>query len=677
LEGTFTAADTGKPLAGATVKVLIQGVPGRVSSIEQAQSDADGHYSVAIPIGNSSLWGLSCPPGYYPKECLTRAQILATAQTPTVHLDFCLHPGAPWRVEVAGIDQSLYKDVLFHADEREPTGSNGWIDRTADSHGKAVLTIAPDGGQYSIGCGLKSPYAPYESPTASLDFDKGFDPRHVAEVQHGADGKFRLRDSAGRFTTAEGVQVTTDNGQAVLHFQMSPVPFGAALVLRGHVVDQAGKPVVGAIATASFRTREGGGMSHWKASTDTRGQFELRDVRLPQSLLDGKHQVRMTIIKSGFHGADTKELKLLDIKQAGTGDFGTVSLMPGRVLRGQVIDDAGKPLQGALVSNYTNWLLYASLQRRTDKNGQFEMPDLTFGRQTMSASYGERYANQEFDFDEKHNECSLVVRLSPKGGMRAKPDLEWSRRAVLAQQRDANWDLTPPKKEPKYEQEPRYALLVFGATRQTRSWLVLDGNILYVDRNGNGDLTEPDNRIVVKPKNGGPQLGNPGMYRGIDVYEFTIKTGSRACPFRLWHWVRAEHFEPTTESEKQLQTDWLAKRYEAGILWRLEGVGRGQTGIYLMPKPADAQVCAIDGTLTFAVKVPDYQVLQRGEGGCELSFHIVVPGHPHRGALHPCFSRLTTKEVPPAAHLEVEMEYPPKSANASPIRRKYLLKERC
>jgi hypothetical protein len=58
-------------------------------------------------------------------------------------------------------------------------------------------------------------------------------------------------------------------------------------------------------------------------------------------------------------------------------------------------------------------------------------------------------------------------------------------------------------REPVYQsKEPAYCLLVFGPRAETRVWLVLDvvsrptesdgsKNALYVDRNGNGDLTEP------------------------------------------------------------------------------------------------------------------------------------------------------------------------------------------
>jgi hypothetical protein len=92
-------------------------------------------------------------------------------------------------------------------------------------------------------------------------------------------------------------------------------------------------------------------------------------------------------------------------------------------------------------------------------------------------------------------------------------------------------------------------------------------------------------------------------------------------------------------------------------------------------------VCALDGPLTFVVKLPEYQVLRRGEAGSDLAFHIAVPGRPPRGD-EQLFERqfynpLATKEVPEGAHLEVEVEYPAKEAHGSPLRRHYLLKQRC
>ncbi len=47
------------------------------------------------------------------------------------------------------------------------------------------------------------------------------------------------------------------------------------------------------------------------------------------------------------------------------------------------------------------------------------------------------------------------------------------------------------RKEPAYKTSPKYCLLVFGKEADTHIWLVLDGTTLHVDRNGNGDLTDP------------------------------------------------------------------------------------------------------------------------------------------------------------------------------------------
>src|SRR5262245_39881199 len=54
-------------------------------------------------------------------------------------------------------------------------------------------------------------------------------------------------------------------------------------------------------------------------------------------------------------------------------------------------------------------------------------------------------------------------------------------------------------KEPVYKTKaPRYALLVFGPEAKDRVWLIKDGDTLYVDRNGNGDLTEAGEKIAAE-----------------------------------------------------------------------------------------------------------------------------------------------------------------------------------
>ena len=62
---------------------------------------------------------------------------------------------------------------------------------------------------------------------------------------------------------------------------------------------------------------------------------------------------------------------------------------------------------------------------------------------------------------------------------------------------------------------PEYCLLVFGPEADARVWLVRDGDVLYVDRNGNGDLTEPDERVEADQNTSHP-----------DEDQFVFKCGS-------------------------------------------------------------------------------------------------------------------------------------------------------
>lgn len=68
------------------------------------------------------------------------------------------------------------------------------------------------------------------------------------------------------------------------------------------------------------------------------------------------------------------------------------------------------------------------------------------------------------------------------------------------------------KRQPAYAAEkPLFGLYVFGPTAESRVWAVLDKSaaekdqydVLYFDRDGDGDLTEEDERII-------GEIGEPG-----------------------------------------------------------------------------------------------------------------------------------------------------------------------
>jgi hypothetical protein len=87
-------------------------------------------------------------------------------------------------------------------------------------------------------------------------------------------------------------------------------------------------------------------------------------------------------------------------------------------------------------------------------------------------------------------------------------------------------------REPAYQStSPSYGLLVFGPEARSRAWVVLDGDVLYVDRNCNGDLTEDGERLVIKRKPGAKK--KPGAADSVSVV-ITDRDGAKhPITFRL------------------------------------------------------------------------------------------------------------------------------------------------
>jgi hypothetical protein len=71
------------------------------------------------------------------------------------------------------------------------------------------------------------------------------------------------------------------------------------------------------------------------------------------------------------------------------------------------------------------------------------------------------------------------------------------------------------RREPAYRTKaPKYGLLVFGREGKDRVWLVRDGDTLYVDRNGDGDLTGAGEKIAAEKR--------PGRDPAEDGYTFQV-----------------------------------------------------------------------------------------------------------------------------------------------------------
>ncbi|MEX0718738.1 MAG: hypothetical protein WD066_19240 [Planctomycetaceae bacterium] len=205
-------------------------------------------------------------------------------------------------------------------------------------------------------------------------------------------------------------------------------------------------------------------------------------------------------------------------------------------------------------------------------------------------------------------------------------------------------------KEPVYAGQPKYCLLVFGPTGETRVWLVSDGkDRLYVDRDGDGDLTAEGEKVEVERTRGFLE-----WLLGLDGNE-SLKIGTIA-----------EKDGKTEHKELTLMPFGDEGEY---FFATIEVPGRGTQ--YAMPtfaeKPADAPIVHFNGPLT--LRMQDRSLIA-DDGTAELYLEIGTPG-----LGDDTFVSMSYQSVPGGVHPVAEIEFP--VAEGDPVRRKYVLKQRC
>jgi hypothetical protein len=195
------------------------------------------------------------------------------------------------------------------------------------------------------------------------------------------------------------------------------------------------------------------------------------------------------------------------------------------------------------------------------------------------------------------------------------------------------------KKEPAYQGKPKYGLLVFGPEAKTCVWLVLDGDVLYVDRNGNGDLTEKGNRIKQAPPNHFPvgELSLPDDSFPRNSSGLAIDRATQQGPLRL----------TITINEKT----WLGTFHQ------------------LADRPQDAPIIHFNfnGPLTFVCLDPPTFVPGKT---AKLMIHIGTPGLGEKACV---WRSHASSIVGLQVGLLAEIEYPSKDPGGKPLFARHIL----
>jgi hypothetical protein len=211
------------------------------------------------------------------------------------------------------------------------------------------------------------------------------------------------------------------------------------------------------------------------------------------------------------------------------------------------------------------------------------------------------------------------------------------------------------KKEPRYESKnPKYALLLFGQDARVRAWVVLDGGVVYVDRNGDHDLTGKDERFGKLEDCREVEIGDPdGKTRYVITGMSSYKTGD---PPQERLMVNVD-IKGAVEYQQYCGMD-LKENVQTASVAHFHGPltvglnmvkGKVPPGLALVPGDASTELNVIVGTIS-------------EEHGC----WVVVRSH-----------NVSGYAFPKGVHPVVDVEFAPKTAGGPPLKRQYALDQFC
>ena len=238
------------------------------------------------------------------------------------------------------------------------------------------------------------------------------------------------------------------------------------------------------------------------------------------------------------------------------------------------------------------------------------------------------------------------------------------------------------KKEPVYRYKaPRYALLVFGREAKDSVWLVHDGDTLYVDRDGNGDLTRPGKKVsITVDKNRDPADVDYQFEGGELRVGGKVHKGLMVLAAPISNYGDAVQKQPNAKAA--LTADPHARVYSLSLDLEIPGLGVGR--VVQIAGPSD-----INGALVFGDSPASAPVIHF-DGPLQISFFgekptvklerssdvVLVVGTPGSGP--GTFAMLGYEDtIPSGVCPKLEFLFPPSATGGTPVLERFELKQRC
>jgi hypothetical protein len=213
---------------------------------------------------------------------------------------------------------------------------------------------------------------------------------------------------------------------------------------------------------------------------------------------------------------------------------------------------------------------------------------------------------------------------------------------------------------PKFTAERQfYALLVLGPEATTKVWFVADGDDLFVDRNGNGDLTDDGAPLRAKTSSQGSFIP---LSRSWKLDQLAVSPRYSSIEVSV-HFLNPSWRPDLTASNRKHMERFMAAACKipdvnsASIYVTIDGKRRQFGHGMFRTSREQAPVFHIDGSLTLGALetiVPDR--LERGAQPSDLKVAVGTIGY---SPDHPgCLSCLMYDQLPPDARPVVDVEFP-------------------
>ncbi len=225
-------------------------------------------------------------------------------------------------------------------------------------------------------------------------------------------------------------------------------------------------------------------------------------------------------------------------------------------------------------------------------------------------------------------------------------------------------------KEPAYQSESvKYCLLVFGPEAMMRVWLAQDGGTLYIDRNGNGDLTEGDEKVAAKECDETDPEAGVFLFEAGDIQDGKLTHRNLRLQVSTQHLTEA----PGTRAyylRVEMAVPGLQGSAIGGRIYHHASAHDFHGILAFATTPAEAPVIHFGGPLqvTFASRSPL-------TAGREQEVYVSV-GTPGLGKGTTAFVEYEGV-IPEEVHPQIKITYPPRKDGDRPLSEIYELRHRC